>query len=98
MMSLCRPIASPGVPYSGELLGEDGAVAEVVAAAASVLLRDGEAQQSRASGGEPGLAGDDAVLLPLLVVREDLLGQEGPDGLAERVVFLGEDLPLHGHS
>ncbi|GGY37687.1 hypothetical protein GCM10010342_26140 [Streptomyces anulatus] len=87
-----------GGPGPGELLGEDGAVAEVVAAAAPVLLRDGETQQSRASGGEPGLAGDDAVLLPLLVVREDLLGQEGPDGLAEGVVLLGEDLPLHGVS
>ncbi|GGS04611.1 hypothetical protein GCM10010284_42070 [Streptomyces rubiginosohelvolus] len=88
----------PGGPGAGELLGEDRAVAEVVAAAAPVLLRDGETQQSRAPGGEPGLAGDDAVPLPLLVVREDLLGQEGPDGLAERVVLLGEDLPLHGVS
>lgn len=85
-------------PGPGELLGEDGAVTEVGGAAASVLLGDGEAEQPGASGGQPGVAGDDAVLLPLLVVREHLLGQEGPDGLAERVVLLGEDLALHGVS
>jgi hypothetical protein len=80
---------------TAELLGEHGAVAVVGVPAASVLLLHGEAEQALPVGGRPDLAGDDAVLLPLLVMRQHLLVQEGADGLPEGLVVLGEDLAFH---
>ena len=41
------------------------------------------------------LARRDALLLPLLVVRDDLLGEEPPHGLAEVLVLGLEDRALH---
>lgn len=84
-----------GGPGAGELLGDHGRVAEVGVAAAPVLLGHGQAQQALAARGPPGLAADDAVLLPLLVVRQHLLVQEGAHGLAERLVVGVEDAALH---
>ena len=83
MMSLCS-----GKPRrdaaAGHLLGDDGVVAEVGCPAAAVLLVELEAEQALLAGLEPDLAVDDAVGLPLLVVGDDLLLEEGAHGLARK--------------
>ncbi|GAA2923913.1 hypothetical protein GCM10020221_19920 [Streptomyces thioluteus] len=84
-----------GGPGPGELLGQDGAVAEVGGAPAAVLLGRGEAEQALPPGGPPRLARDDAVVLPLLAVRDELPLQERPHGGAEGFVPLVEELTFH---
>jgi len=87
--------ADPAGPGGDDLLGQDRVVAEVVDPAAAVLLGDRGAEQARRPGRGPYRPVDLAVLLPLLVVRGDLLRDEGPAQVTERVVFVVEDLALH---
>ena len=79
-----------------DLLGDDAVVAEVLDPAAAVLLRDVGAEQALLAGLEPHLAGDDAGLLPLRVVRRDVLVAEGPDAVAEGFVLGFVETSLHG--
>ena len=84
----------PGAARAGAglLVGEDHVVAEVGDPRAVVLLRDVEAQQPRLARLEPQLAGDDPVLLPLVVERDDLPLVERPRGLAEVLVLGGVEV------
>ena len=61
--------AGSGRPGPGLLLGQDLVVAEVRDTRTAVLLGDVEAEQPRLAGLGPHVAGDDAVLLPLVVER-----------------------------
>jgi hypothetical protein len=79
----------------GEFLAEDEVVPVVGVAAAAVLLVDVDAEQARAPGSEPHVAGDDPVPFPLLVMRLDLPGDERQDHVTECVMLLGEDVPPH---
>ena len=56
---------------AGELLDEQGAVAEI-AAGAAVLLRQLGAQQPGVAGLQPQAARHDAVVFPLPVMRHDV--------------------------
>ena len=76
----------------GHLLADHRVVAEVGRAAAAVLLVELEAEQALRAGLGPDLAVDDAVGLPLVVVRHDLLVEEGADGVAEGLVLVVEEL------
>ena len=87
MMSVCTEKPGAAGAGAGLLLGEDHVVAEVVDPGAAVLLGDVEAEQPRLARLEPQLARHDAVLLPLVVVGDDLLLEEGPRGLAEVLVL-----------
>ena len=78
-----------------QLLADDHVVAEVGRPAAAVLLVELEPEQALRAGLHPHLAVDDAVALPLVVERHDLLVEEGTDGLAERLVLLVEDRAGH---
>ena len=86
--------AEPAGAGAGDLLGEHHVVAEVLDPGAAVLLVDVEAEQPGLAGLEPDLAVDLAVLLPLLVVGDDLLLQEGAGGGAEVLVLLLVDRGL----
>ena len=79
----------------GHLLADHHVVAEVGRAPAAVLLVELEAEQSLRAGLGPDLAVDDPVLLPLVVVGDDLLVEEGADRVAEGLVLLVEDLARH---
>src|SRR3546814_567142 len=81
----------------GLFLGEDHVVAEVVDARAAELLGDVEAEQTGLASLEPQVARHDAVLLPLVVVRGDLLLEEGACALAEGFVLGVEDLAGGAH-
>jgi hypothetical protein len=84
----------------GDLLGDDRVVAEVLDPGAAVLRRDVEAEQALLAGPEPDLTTDLAVLLPLVVMGDDLLLHEGTHGPAEVLVpLLVDRRPLrHGLS
>ena len=79
-----------------QLLADHLAVAEVVDAAAAVLLGHGHAEEPGGAGGGEQLARHDARLVPLEVVRRDLPLDERPEALAEQVVVLGELRAAHG--
>jgi hypothetical protein len=68
------------------LLDHDGA-GEEVGAATAVLDGDVGQQHAGLAGLQPGLAIDDALLLPARVMRGDLLGDEAAAGLAKEVVL-----------
>ena len=90
-MPTCAPHArgQPARAAARELLGEDRVV-QVVAALPAVLL--GVLQAEEADGREPGedLVGEPARLLPLRRVGAQLVGDEAPDRLAQRLVLVGE--------
>ena len=73
------PKPTPLAPMRVDLLVEDGVVAEVADPAAAVLLLDVHPEQPLLAAGEPHLARDDAVLLPLVVEGDDGLLRPGPD-------------------
>ncbi len=97
MMSVWTRKPGPFDAGPGQLLGHHHVVAEVGDPGAAVLLGDVEAEQALRAGLGPEVAGDDAVLLPLVVEGDDLLLQEGADGLAERLVLRLEDRTVGGH-
>ena len=72
----------------GQLLVQHDVVPVVGLAAAAVLLVDVDAEQPGPARGQPHVAGHDPVPLPLLVVGRDLLRDEGPHHVTERVVLL----------
>ena len=78
-------------PAPGHLLVDHHVVAEVVGAAAAVLLVELECEQALRAGLGPRVPVDDAVGLPLLVPRHDLLVEEGADRVAEGLVLVVED-------
>ena len=82
-------------PAVGHLLADHHVVAEVGRAPAAVLLVELEPEQPLRAGLRPDLAVDDPVLLPLVVVGDDLLVEERADGVAEGLVLLVEDLARH---
>ena len=82
-----QPEADPARADPGQLLVEDGVVAEVAHAAAAEPLVHVHAEQALRATGEPDLARHDAVLLPLVVERRDVLLRPGPHHLAELVVL-----------
>lgn len=69
-------------------------------------LLDVEAEQTLAARGQPHLPGDHPVLLPLPVMGDDLLVEEGADRTTERGMVLleqvppdlGHDYPTHSFS
>ena len=73
-----------------QLLAEHLVVAEVVDAAAAELLGHGHAEEAGGAGLGEQLAGHEARLVPLDVVRRDLALDERLDALAEQLVVLGE--------
>ena len=79
----------------GQFLVQDHVEPVVGLAAAAVLLVQVDAEQPGPSRGQPRVAGHDPVPLPLLVVGRDLLRDESPHHVAERVVLLGENLSPH---
>jgi hypothetical protein len=87
----CQPEARSADTRGSELLADDRVEPEVVRAAAPVLLGDRHAEEPVLPGREIQLARGDAGSLPLEIVGRCLLGHEGGEGLAERVVFVVED-------
>jgi hypothetical protein len=79
----------------GQFLVQDHVVAVVGVTTAAVLLIDVDAEQPGPARGQPYVAGHHAIPFPLLVVRRDLLRDEGAHHVTERVVFFGENLALH---
>src|SRR5262249_44452839 len=79
----------------GQLLVEDQVVAVVLRPAAAVFLLDLDPEQPGAAGRQPHVARDHPVRLPLLVVRRDLLGDEGADQVPAALLLAGEELALH---
>src|SRR5262249_18812979 len=79
----------------GHLLVQDEVEPVVLVPAAAVLLVDVDTEQPGPARGQPHVAGDDAVLLPLLVIGRDLFGDERADHVTERVVLAGENVSLH---
>ncbi len=79
----------------GQFLVQDQVIGVVGVAPAAVLLVDIDAEQAGSAGREPDVTRDGTVALPLLVVRRDLPGDEGPDHIAERIVLAGEDFAPH---
>ena len=96
-MSVWSVSPSPAAADAGvlQLLADHLVVAEVVDAAAAVLLRDGHAQEPGGAGGREQLAGHDARLVPLEVVRRDLPLDERAEAVAEQIVVLGELRAAH---
>src|SRR5690606_32228597 len=68
---------------AGNLLDEDGVVAEVAHPTAAVLLRHVRAEKALSAGLLPESAGYDALFLPLGVIRHDLRGDKTAEGVAE---------------
>ena len=97
-MPTCAPIAGGQAARAAarHLLGEDGVV-QVVAALAAVLLGVLQAEEADARQPAEDLVGEPARLLPLGGVRAQLLGDEAPDRLAQRLVLVGEGR-VGGHS
>ena len=85
----------PAGARAGQFLVQDHVEPVVGLTAATVLLVQVDAQQPGPARGQPDVAGHDPVPLPLIVVGRDLLRDEGPHHVTERVVFLGEDFPFH---
>jgi hypothetical protein len=82
----------PGGTGACELLGEDDAEDEVcILAAIAAWYR--RAQQPLLARSAPHIARDLTLLLPGIVVGNDLLSQEMADGLCEQLVFVREDGP-----
>ena len=81
-MSLWSVQPEPGGVDAGplDLLGDHEVVAEVVDAAAAVLLGHGHAEEPERAGLREHLAVDDAGRLPLVVVGDELVGDERPHG------------------
>jgi hypothetical protein len=79
----------------GQFLVQDHVVPVVGVAAAAVLLVDVDAEQAGPARGQPHVAGNDAVPFPLIVIRRDLLRDEGSHHVTELVLVWGEDFPLH---
>ena len=79
----------------GHLLADHHVVAEVGRAPAAVLLVELESEQALRARLGPHVAVDDPVLLPLVVVGDDLLVEERADRVAEGLVLLVEDLARH---
>ena len=86
-----RPAPRPTPPGSGrrQLLGPDRVV-NVVAALAAELLGVLEAQEAELAGAGVELARELARLLPVVEVGDDLLAHPASDGLAKRLVLVGE--------
>ena len=78
-----------------DLLGDHDVVAEVVDAAAAVLLGHGHAEEPVVAGAREQRSVDDPGVLPLLVVGDELLGDERPDAVAEQLVLVVEERPAH---
>src|SRR6476646_11452296 len=57
-----------------------------------------DAEQAGPARGQPYVAGHDAIALPLVVVGRDLLRDEGPHHVTERVVLIGENLSPHAEN
>src|SRR5699024_10465026 len=77
------------------LLPADHLEAVVGDASAAVLLRQREADDARVGRSLPHRPVDDALLLPAVLVRHDLLVEEGRDRLPEILVVLVVELSLH---
>ena len=77
------------------LLENDGVEAECVHSAATELLGDLQAVDANFCGLRVQLAGDNASSFPFGDVRHDLLADKLPNGVAERLVILGVDVPEH---
>ena len=74
------------------LLGDDHRAQEVTANAAN-LVRRVDAEQTHLAGIGPDFAGHVARLVPIGLVRLDLLLEVASDHFAEHVVILVEDAP-----
>ena len=83
----CRDAAAGA--RARELL-DAGGVVDVVAALAAVLARELEPEEAELAAAVEQLARELALLLPLVDVRGDLLGDELVDRLAQVLVLLGE--------
>ena len=70
-----------------DLLSSDGVEAEVRHATTAELLGDVEGEEAVAASIGEELSWDDARLVPLKVVRDDLVVHPRPEGLAELVVL-----------
>ena len=79
----------PARAAARQLLGEDRVV-QVVAALAAVLLGVLQAEEADPRQLGEDLVGEPARLLPLGGVRAQLVGDEAPDRLAQRLVLVGE--------
>ena len=84
-------------PAARHLLGEHGAV-DRVAALAAVLLGVGDPQEAELAHPVEQRARELSCLLPLWRVRPDLLLDEGPQRLAQRLVLLGEGRDQCAHA
>src|SRR5262249_34861234 len=58
-------------------------------------FRQPGAEKALAAGAPPGVAVDHALLVPALLVGDDLAGQKLAEGAAVEFVFLGEELAFH---
>ncbi len=88
--------AEAGRADPDDLFDDHRVVAEVLDPRPAEILRHPEAEHPDLAGLLPHLTGDDAVLLPPVVVRHDLPGQELAHGLPEEIVLLLEEVSLHG--
>ena len=73
-----------------DLFGHHCCKAVVVGSAATELLGNRETKESVSSGFEPNLAGHEAIALPLLMVRNDLVVEPRSKGGAELIVVVVE--------
>src|SRR5690606_19856902 len=85
--------AGPGRPRAGELLDQDRAVA-TIDPGATELLGHGHAEQPRRARRQPGGAVDVALLLPAVVVGQDLALEELAHRVAELFVVAVEKRTL----
>ena len=91
-----RPAETGGVHARPlDLLGDDDVVPEVAHAAAAEVLGHGHAEEALRTRLGEEVAVDDPRSLPLVVVRDELLGDEPPHRVAEQLVLVVEQRALH---
>ena len=90
-----EPRAERRRAHRGELFHHHAAEAEVLRAEAAEPLRYEMADDGLLASRQPGLAVDDVLLLPALLVRRDLALDVGLDDLAERLVIGLVEVPAH---
>ena len=96
-MSLCSVQPRPGGVDPGplDLLGDHQVVAEVVDAAAAVLLGHGHAQEAVLAGGWNRSRSTMPARSHSSLCGDDLGGDEPPDAVAEQIVLVVEQGAAH---